>query len=425
MNKYLQFLPFVVFAICVAIAVLLTVTAPSSWPAALAIAIAGSALALAFRSHDSREIGYLTDDITVLQEQNVVLKEQAAELKAEAAKNNEMIDELADIVEQIATLTADGGDITRAQVDALRNQMAETQERLPAIAQADQVTKSQIDELEIRLAALEARNVDPEVGSIGSTALGLTTAATAATTASATDVGNLRSLMAKGNGDAEIAEPVQEPESPAAAIVDATLAPVFQPDLGAPVAFVLRPKSADSSEDFPAFLRHAIQIATELEEAERENLLFVWISSVTLSEPTVRDAILAAVADHPALQRRLAILTGQQDFSEASLQTLKMIAAEGCRFGMDGVRDWSINLAALARDGMAFILVDGPAMARSAQEQGGDPKRLAQALGMHNIALISGEVSSEEDIQVVSGLEPSFITGEGLGETRELEAFHE
>ena len=92
---------------------------------------------------------------------------------------------------------------------------------------------------------------------------------------------------------------------------------------------------------------------------------------------------------------------------------------------MDGVRDWSINLASLARDGMAFILVDGPAMARSAQEQGGDPRRLAQALGMHNIALISGDVSTDEDIQAVGGLEPSFVTGEGLGEARELEVFHE
>lgn len=424
MNKYLQYLPFVIFAICVAIAVLLTVVAPSSWSAALAIAIAGSALALAFRSQDSREIGYLTDDITVLQEQNAVLSEQAEELKGEVAKSNEMIDELADIVEQIATLTADGGDITRAQIDALRDQVVETREKIPAIAQVEQVSKSQIDELDVRLAALEGRVAESAAANAEQAALGLAPAATVAT-ASAAGVGNLRSLMAKGNGETEIADPVQEPEVPEVGLSDATLSPVFQPDLGAPVAFILRPKNLVTLENFPALLRHAIQISTELEEAQRENLLFVWIPSDTLAQPSIRDVILAAVAEYPALQRRLAILTGQQDFTDASLQTLKAIAAEGCRFGMDGVRDWSINLASLARDGMAFILVDGPAMARSAQEQGGDPRRLAQALGMHNIALISGDVSTDEDIQAVGGLEPSFVTGEGLGEARELEVFHE
>ena len=424
MNKYLHYLPFVIFAICVAIAVLLTVVAPSSWSAALAIAIAGSALALAFRSQDSREIGYLTDDITVLQEQNSVLSEQAEELKGEVAKSNEMIDELADIVEQIATLTADGGDITRAQIDALRDQVLETREKIPAIAQVEQVSKSQIDELDVRLAALEGHVAESAAANAEQAALGLAPAATVAT-ASAVGVGNLRSLMAKGNGETEIVDPVQEPEVPEVALSDATLSPVFQPDLGAPVAFILRPKNLVTPENFPGLLRHAIQISTELEEAQRENLLFVWIPSDTLAQPSIRDVILAAVAEYPALQRRLAILTGQQDFSDASLQTLTAIAAEGCRFGMDGVRDWSINLASLARDGMAFILVDGPAMARSAQEQGGDPRRLAQALGMHNIALISGDVSTDEDIQAVGGLEPSFVTGEGLGEARELEVFHE
>jgi len=424
LNKIIQYLPIIIFAICVVIAILLTVMAPSLWPAALAIAISGAALALAFRSQDNREIGYLTDDITVLQEQNAVLKEQADELRTEVATNHEMIDELADIVEQIATLTADGGEITRAEVDALRDEMTDIRLASPTVGQAPQ---GQSDQIEIRLAALEARNTSATAAEFADASLGLTTAAaataaTTATAATATDVGNLRSLMARSNGEAEAQGSVKEPEIPAATISDASLAPVFQPDLGAPVAFILRPTSSDTPLAFSAMLQHATQVSTELEEAQRENLLFVRLSSKTLEETSVRDSILSAVAEHPPLQRRLAILTDQKEFSDASLQTLTAIAAEGCRFGLDNVRDWSINLASLARAGMAFILVDGPAMARSAQDQGGDPRRLAQALGMHEIALIAGGVTSKEDIDAVSGLEPTFLTGEGLGEARELEA---
>lgn len=419
MNKYLQLLPFVIFAICVAIAILLTVMLPSLWPAALAIAISGAALALAFRSQESREVGYLTDDITVLQEQNAVLQEQAAELKADVAKNNEMIDELADIVEQIGTLTADGSDITRAQVEALREEVTGLRDA-PKLAAA--VPDDRTDALEIRLAAIEARQAEAEANSVTDATLGLTAATAATTASSSVGVGNLRSLMARGNGESETEEPRQEIEQTPAPVTDAMLAPVFQRDLGAPVAFILRPTGSDSLEGFSSLLQHAIQISNELEEANRENLLFVRLSSEVLAEPSVRDVVLAAVAQHPPLQRRLVILTGQQEFSDASLQTLTAIAAEGCRFGLDDVRDWSINLASLARDGMAFILVDGPAMARSAQEQGGDPRRLAQALGMHDISLIAGDVTSDEDIDAVNGLEPAFVTGEGLGEARALEA---
>jgi len=423
LNKYLQYLPIVIFAICIAIAILLTLMAPSSWPAALAIAIAGSALALALRSQESREIGYLTDDITVLQEQNAALKEQTSELATEVAKNNEMIDELADIVEQITTLTAEGGDITRAQLEALRGEVTELRATPNSAVQNEDLAGRRGDELEGRLAALEARTARDEPTDIGAASLGLTgAAAVAATAASTSDVGNLRNLMARGNGETEAVEPAEEPRVPTSIISDATLAPVFQPDLGAPVAFILRPDNTDNPDDFSALLQHAIKISSELEEANRENLLFVRLSSETLAQPAVRDAILAAVAEHSPLQRRLAILTGQQDFNEAALQTLTTIAAEGCRFGLDSVRDWSINLASLARSGMAFILVDGPAMARSAQEQGGDPRRLAQALRMHEIALIGGDVASEDDIEAVNGLEPTFVTGDGLGETRALEA---
>jgi len=422
LNKYLQYLPFVIFAICIAIAILLTVMTPSWWPAALAIAIAGSALALAFRSQESREIGYLTDDITVLQEQNAELKEQTAGLTAEVAKNNEMIDELADIVEQITTLTAEGGDITRTQLEALRDEVTTLRETPGMAVGAEGAAGRRGEELEVRIAALEAQSSSNESHVVGATTLGLTGAAVAATAASTTDVASLRTLMARGNGEAEATEPTEDEQNPVVAVSDASLAPVFQPELGTPVAFILRSSDTAVSEDFSALLQHAIKISSELEEANRENLLFVRLSSATLEQPAVRDAVLSAVAEHPPLQRRLAILTGQQEFSDAALQTLTTIAAEGCRFGLDNVRDWSINLSSLARSGMAFILVDGPAMARSAQEQGGDPRRLAQALKMHDIALIGGEVATEEDIDAVNSLEPTFVTGEGLGEARALEA---
>ncbi len=426
LNKYLQNIPIVIFAICIVIAILLTLMAPSFWPAALAIAISGGALALALRSQDNREISYLTDDITILQEQNSVLQKQAAEFKAELVKNNEMLDELADIVEQVATLTADGGDITKSEVEALRGEISEMRTLSIEKEEPEQVISTndpRVDELEVRLAALEsqpATNAPAKVPT-SDAALGLAGAAAAATTISSDDQGSVRSLMARANGDTTSTPDEPATQIPAEPKTNATLAPVFQPDLGEPIAFMLRPVGEDGPDRLMAILDHAVNISAELEAANRENLLFVNLSSKTLADPAVCESILAAVAKYSALQRRLIILTGQPNFSDAALQNLTAIAAEGCRFGLYDVRDWSLNLAALARDGMAFILVDGPAMARSAEDQGGDPRRLTQALSMHNISLIAGGVETETDIQSANGLEPTFVTGSGLGETRALE----
>lgn len=425
----MQYLPFVVFAICIVIAIMLIALAPSLWSAALAIAIAGSALALALRSQDDREIGYLTDDITVLQEQNLVLKEQMVALKKEVAQNNEMLDELADIVEQIATLSTDkSGNLSREEFEALRHELAEVRAAPGLVGQTDIAADSRSDDLEFRIAALEARFADGDSddavlsGGLGLTA-GVATAAAATSALAQTedDQDTSNDPQSSERGAAEAVRESAAASEQISTLTDASLSGVFQPDQSTPVAYILQAAGTNTIEGFPTLLQHAIEVSTDLEEAQRENLLFVRISADLLAEPTVRDAILAAVAEYPALQRRLAILTGQQEFGDASLTTLSTIADEGCRFGLHDVRDWSVNLASLAQNGMAFILVDGPAMAGSAKDQGGDPKRLAQALKMHDIALIAGNVDTELDIEVVKQLEPTFLTGAGLGETRALE----
>lgn len=402
MNKYL---PVIIFVICIAIAVILAWTTPPLWPAAVAIALAGAALALALHAQTGGEAAYLVDEITALQEAN-------ADLRADLDRSHSMIDELADVVEQIAAVTVDGGNgASHEQVEALSAQIADLRGQ-PQTPATDPDVLARLASVE---AQLTARSTDSDA------TLTLTdTLATAAPSLPNRDAGRLRSLIARVSPTPEAADPA--PEAEPADPLKIVLTPVFALALGAPVAFILGVKDAETPEIVPGLLRHAALVAGELEEAERDVRLFVRLSPMTLEHLTVRRDILAAIDASPALQRRLTLLTPQEGFNETVQNTLAAVAERGCMFAMDAVRDWSINLAALARAGLSFIVVDGIAMARSAEEQGGDPRRLAQALRMHEISLIGGNVAARDDFDSVRRLEPALVTGEGLGKSRVVEA---
>ena len=433
LNKYL---PVILFVICVLIAVILAVSNPVFWPAALAIAISGAAMALALRLQiaDDSVVSYdNSEEIAELQKANV-------ELRAEIQKSHDIIDELADVVEQIAAATADGGEAAQDQIESLRADFASIQSTPVAVAP---VSNDRLDEMEIRLTALEGetrQRLDAHDATLSLTQVAPDAVApAAATTTPAT--GGVRSLIARAGAGMPVAPtmsndsedelalydeveteaaPETATETPAEAeTANATLAPVFEPGLGTPVAFIL--SGTGSDDDASGLLSHAKQIASELEEAGREVLLFLRLAPRTLESLTVRRDILEAVDTTPALQRRLTMLTAQAGLNSTVQNTLMAIADRGCKYALEDVRDWSLDLGGLAKTGLRFLTVDGLAMANSAVEQGGDPRRLAQALAVHDIALIGGSVAREADMDAVRSLEPVLVTGDGLGEARVLE----
>jgi len=414
-----KFLPVILFVICIAIAVILAVTLPSLWPAALAIAISGAALALALRVYGSNESDDLLAEIAELRQEN-------ADLRAEVEKSNAMTDELADVVEQIAAISAGDSDRIQPQIDGLQAEI-QTLQSLPApVALPD----PRLDSVDARLATIESELSQRIESHDGTLNLVETVPPSPPTPSDTPTVGadKLRSLIARASGATAVEEPetVNAEDDTALKVSNAsdlgvTLAPVFEPGLGAPVAFILSVQGAETEDTVSVLLGHAVQISTELEEAGREVLLLVRLSSQILSNLVVRNEILTAIDGTPALQRRLTLLTQQDGFDATVHNTLAAIANHGCKFALEQVRDWSLDLAALSKSGMRFILVDALAMANSARAQGGDPRRLAQALAVHDIALIGGSVANKDDMETVRTLEPALVTGDGLGSVRVLD----
>ncbi len=432
MNKHL---PIILFAICILIAVVLAVTLSSLWPAALAIAIAGAALALALRLYTDDESTDFSSEIAELQKTN-------ENLRADIEKTNEVIEELADVIEQIAAASANDANTFQPLIDGLRTDVVALQtenssepdfiarfDELPVLSSRVDGVNSRVDDVNLRLVAIEDRmnrQVESHDGTLNLTDT-LSTPSSAVDMSSA-NVGDVRSLIARAGGatggentEGQGAEESNASEMPSMAVPDVSLAPVFNPDLGAPVAFILSMQSAEIENAASVLLRHAIQVSTELEEAGRPILLLVRMSPEMLSDVSVRNEILTAIGTSHALQLRLTVLTQQHGFDAAARDTLAALAEHGCKFAMEEVRDWSLDLAGMATSGMRFIIVDALAMANSAREQGGDPRRLAQALAMHDIALIGGAVASKDDMETVRTLEPALVTGDGLGPARVLE----
>jgi len=431
LNKYL---PAILFAICLLIAVVLALSTPALWPAALAIAIAGAAMALALRLQ-------FADESVEPNEEIAELKKANADLRSEIQNTYSIIDELADVVEQVATVTADSENVARDDVEGLRSQIASLQSAsqpvLPPVVEDERV-----DGILLRLSALEDEVREREKAHDAT--LSLTQIAPSDEVAEApapeASTGNLRSLIARVGGGAAVASAAAIPAGETNAAdadtgavdtadvtasapqeITATLAPVFEPDLGAPIAFILSDKDAASDEDVSILIRHGIQISEELESAGREVLLFLRVPPKALERLSVRRDIISAIDSSSAFQRRLTMLTSQTGFNATVQNTLMEIADSGCKFALENVRDWSLDLADLAKSGLRFIAVDGLAMANSAVQQGGDPRRLAQALAAHDIALIGGSVASSDDMEAVRSLEPALVTGNGLGEARVLE----
>ena len=93
-----------------------------------------------------------------------------------------------------------------------------------------------------------------------------------------------------------------------------------------------------------------------------------------------------------------------------------MLGQAGVILGLEQMTDWSADLAAMAANGLKYIAVDGPAMARSAKAQKGDPTRLKSVLGARGIELIAANIENRMQLDAVNTLVPDLLAGPGLGE---------
>ena len=414
---------------CVIIAVTVVLSVTSLWPAGLAIVISGAALSMAmtlFMREEPHDLTVEVDDLSKAQ----------AELQSSLRSCNDVIQELADLTEQVASHSVRDHQQVETGLVGLRTDLDDLRADIGALKSApavDEVVDLRLQAVNTRLAALETKIAHISVSHDGTLELTETFSPSAAmpgVDAGHADPSSFTGGMQgvdKGDGHAPgaLSYSVMDQEATVPGADDTnvriTLAPVFEPDLAAPVAFILSSHSDDQEGDLEAILSHAVRISVELEEAGREILLLLRVSPDLLSSTEVRDRILLLINDHPALQRRLTLLTRQDGFSPPVHSTVSAIAERGCRFAMEEVRDWSLDLGVFAASGLRFIIVDALAMVDSAREQGGDPRRLAQALGLHDISLIAGGITSKADMDMVLTLEPALVAGDGLGGLTVLE----
>lgn len=324
-----RFLSLFLFAVCLVIAGTLAGAMPSEWPAALAIALAGTAIALALRAMGQRQPDGLDRQIADLRAQN-------AALTARVDKSFSMIDELADVVEQVATM-------------AVEDKGPSVQNRLSAL----------------------------EVGILG--------AGTVSASSKAAD---------------------QAPADP--------LTPIFDPQPGEPVAYILGTGQEATRGALSDLIARLITVASALDAAGKDVRLFLRLSPAALATSDVLNSILAAI-ESPAVQRRLTLLTAQSGFDYEAKTTLTTIAEQGCPYALEGVGEWSPSLAPMARAGLAFVFVDGPAVLSSAERGEDDPASLSRILAEHDIRIVAGGVGDPSQLDAVRTLKPAFVMGAGLG----------
>ncbi len=146
-----QYIPFVIFIACIAIALALSVFT-TEWPAALAISLAGCAIGLAMR------------DPVVEDHDTAFLEEDIAEIKADGEQRDldiaalrTSVDELAGIVESLASDTsriakqsgAPEAEKLRAVVDAMSK-------RVTVLEQPQQQATARLDKVEQAITALRS-----------------------------------------------------------------------------------------------------------------------------------------------------------------------------------------------------------------------------------------------------------------------------
>jgi|GEM_PF-2725636 len=420
-----QHIPLIIFGVCVVMALALAFLT-GAWPAALAVALSGCALALAMRPAEVED-----HDTAFLEEDIADIRKLTETQEADIAALRGSIDEVADIVESIATdIHRLDGDTTAADVGALRMALDGLDQRVTALDAPAAQTAARLDAMEQGLQRVQARpalqsaQVEPveNLQPVEPVALAVSGGGMAAAGMQAAAMAAPQQATAKESGSiTERAGRLRDRFTRSRKPRQVSAMPLF--DAGrAPCSLLIDdPAEGGSVEGSIAAIRHALDLIGASDDTDSR--IFVRIPGDIVAHADFAIALESVLSgENLTAAPRLVALIPQSAVKGGPPRALALLLEAGVRFGLEHMTDWSADLDTLAKRGLTVIAVDGPAMAKSAMSQKGDPTRLRQVLHARGIELLTAGVETRIQLDAVSSLVPDLLAGPGLGEATLMEA---
>ena len=409
-------LPVLAFGACCVLAVAVALLT-GEWVAALALALAGLALAFAMRAGQQDDPETDGAGQALSQENEIAsLRAAVAGRDAEIDTLRDSLDGLAEIIESLidqGTGPAQDGGPRMAELSAgLRALEARTE----SLAQSDPAILERLAALETgmsrALAEAEGRAQAAAIrAQSGSTdPVTVSHAAMAIPAAPRGRLDTLRDMAQRGGQAADDQQPAE---------IRTASAAIYGTDLRAPRAYIVAAaQDASPLEAAAAAMRRACAMAKK----DTADCLFLPQIDPALSgnEDFTALALDALEMAGQAAQRVLP-LTAQSALQQDNPKLLLALHERGMGFVLQDIRDWSLDLPGLAQRGLRYLMVDGPAMVRTAAQQKGDPARLKAVLSRSNIGLIVTGIDDEAALEAVAALQPDLLYGSALEQQREPE----
>ena len=420
-----QYIPLFVFATCLALALALAFLT-TEWPSALAVALAGCALAYAMRPPETED-----HDTAFLQEDLAEIRLAGEQQAEDIAVLRTSVDEMADIVESLATdmqrlsTSSDGAETEklRALVDAMGKRVA-------ALDTPGKQAAARLETLEQAVAALrveraqgeeiaDLRTVEPialaatGTASVAGAAMGGAANAVSAD-AGSSNTGSPNTGSSGGGSITERAGRLRERFSRGRKARQVRALPLFD-SARAPSSLLIDDVDGTPSLDGTLdVIRHALSLVGASDDTGSR--IFVRLAQEAIADPALADALSSVLEDAGDVAGRLVVIVPQASVQGGPPKALAVLLKAGARLGLERMIDWSADLDSLASRGLAVIVVDGPAMAKSALSQKGDPTRLRQVLHASGIELLADGIETRMQLDAVNSLVPDLLAGPGLGE---------
>ncbi len=404
-NK--QQLPLIVFGVCCLLALALAVLT-GQWAACLAIALAGLALAFAMQPPEpvDHDTAFLEEDLTELQAAD-------ARRSAEIEEMRGTIDELAAIIEGVASdAAAVGGQLEPRALDDVRQSVARLSERLSDVETPQQNTLSRLDTLEQNLQAIRQSSAEQAMQSAQQQPVNFTEAHPIARAVGEGHGG--RSLVESAASLSGHREKLRENLKQVANGPALHKAPLFDVSFNAPKGVLI-----EDNAETPG-VESGLRVLEEALELTGGDPVFVRIAHPILTLPDFARGVEEVLQGGRA--RELVMMMPQSVLSDGMPDAVMHVIEAGGGFALERMTDWSVDLAGMGKNGLRYISVDGPAMARSAASQKGDPTRLKAVLQSCGVELIAANIEYRAQLEAVTSLTPDLFTGAGLMSSEQPES---
>lgn len=441
-----QYIPLFVFATCLALALALAVFT-TEWPSALAVALAGCALGYAMRPPETED-----HDTAFLQEDLAEIRAAGEQQSEDIAVLRTSVDEMAQIVESLATdMERLSTSSDAAETEKLRSLVDAMGKRVAALDGPGKQAAARLDTVEQTLATLRAeraqgqdiadlQNVEPVAFAATGTASPTGSSmggSMAVSTDNGISAGSVAMMAASATGEPAAGEPVMGASAAGGSITERAgrlrdrfargrksrqvrVVPLFDGARAPSSLLVDDPDETPSLDGTLAAIRHALSLVGASDDPESR--IFVRIAPEVIADPALADGLSDMLDEAGDVPSRLVVIVPQASVQGGPPKALATLLRAGARFGLERMMDWSADLDSLAGRGLAVIVVDGPAMAKSAISQKGDPTRLRQVLQARGIELLASEIETRMQLDAVNSLLPDLLAGPGLGEATFMDA---